>query len=154
MIERSLRAAAPEPFRAFVAHRRGRHRLILVEEIRRIESAGNYARVYVDGDSYLVRSTMQALEERLAPRGFVRVHRTALVPVDQMLEVTGVPNRHKLVLRDGSTVKVSREFWQRLRDQPGVLFSQSSSHASGGRAPAERPRPVASRPHQADTRAI
>ena len=124
MIERSSPTATPEPsFRAFVAHRRGRHRLILLEEIRRIEAAGNYVRVFVEDGTYLVRSTMQALEEHLSPHGFVRVHRGALVPVDQMLEVVGSQSRHRLVLRDGSTVKVSREFWQRLKNQVGILFS-------------------------------
>jgi two-component system LytT family response regulator len=118
------------PLRALVAHRRGRHRLILVEEIRRIEASGNYVRVYVEGGTYLVRSTMQWLETRLAPHGFVRVHRGALVPVSQMLEITGTQaNRHSLILRDGSTVRVSREIWQRLRGQPGILLAPKTSNA-------------------------
>ena len=116
------------PLRAIVAHRRGRHRLILIEEIHRIEASGNYVRVFVEGGTYLVRSTMRWMEERLVPLGFVRVHRTALVPVSQMLEITGnQPNRHRLVLRDGSSVRVSREIWQRLRDQPGILLPSSTS---------------------------
>ena len=115
------------PLRAIVAHRRGRHRLILIEEIHRIEASGNYVRVFVEGGTHLVRSTMRWMEERLVPLGFVRVHRTALVPVSQMLEITGTPpNHHRLVLRDGSSVKVSREIWQRLRDQPGILLPTST----------------------------
>jgi len=118
------------PLRALIAHRRGRHRLILVEEILRIESSGNYVRVYVEGGTYLVRSTMQWLETRLAPHGFVRVHRGALVPVHQMLEITGTQgSAHRLILRDGSSVRVSREIWQRLRDQPGILLSPQSANA-------------------------
>ena len=110
--------------RMVVAHRRGRHRMILVEEIRRIESAGNYVRVHIEGGAYLVRSTMQWLEAHLASQGFVRVHRGALVPVHQMLEITGAQgSAHRLILRDGSTVRVSREIWQRLRRQPGILLS-------------------------------
>ena len=112
------------PLRALVAHRRGRHRLILIEEIHRIESSGNYVRVYVEGGTYLVRSTMQLLETRLSSQGFVRVHRGALVPVSQMLEITGTQaSRHRLILRDGSTVTFSREIWQRLRSKPGILIS-------------------------------
>lgn len=128
MIELHSPPVAPPDasFRALVAHRRGRHRLILVEEIRRIEAAGNYVRVHVEGGTYLVRSTMQAVEQHLASRGFVRVHRGVLVPVDQMLEVTGSGGFLRLVLRDGTAVKVSREFWRRLREQPGILFSQPS----------------------------
>jgi two-component system LytT family response regulator len=124
------RTEREEPaLRALVAHRRGRHRMILVEEIRRIEASGNYVRVYVEGGTYLIRSTMQWLEDRLAPQGFVRVHRGALVPVSQMLEITGTPNsRHSLILRDGSTVRVSREIWQRLRDQPGILLAPRASN--------------------------
>jgi DNA-binding LytR/AlgR family response regulator len=110
--------------RMVVAHRRGRHRMILIEEIRRIESAGNYVRVHIEGGAYLVRSTMQWLEDRLACQGFVRVHRGALVPVHQMLEIIGAQgSAHRLTLRDGSSVRVSREIWQRLRRQPGILLS-------------------------------
>lgn len=109
------------PLRALVAHRRGRHRLILVEEIRRIEASGNYARVHVDGGTYLVRSTMRWLEERLTPLGFVRAHRGALVPMSQILEITGSQaNRLALVLRDGSSVRASRDIWSRLRSQAGI----------------------------------
>jgi DNA-binding LytR/AlgR family response regulator len=128
--DQAMDVGAPEsnretpPLRALVAHRRGRHRLILIEEIHRIEASGNYVRVHVEGGAYLVRSTMQLLETRLSSQGFVRVHRGVLVPVRQMLEITGAQgSAHRLVLRDGSTVRVSREIWQRLRSQPGILLS-------------------------------
>lgn len=48
-------------------------------EIAWVEAAGNYAQVWVAGKPYLLREPLARLATRLAPAGFVRVHRGALV---------------------------------------------------------------------------
>lgn len=44
-----------------------------------IEAAGNYINFHCTGQSRLIRGTISAWEERLAPLGFVRIHRSRLV---------------------------------------------------------------------------
>jgi two-component system LytT family response regulator len=80
-------------------------------EIDWIEGADNYVRLHVGGESYLHRATLRELEDRLDPRAFVRVHRSALVNLGRVQEksVWGSGD-HLLRLTDGTTVKLSRSY--------------------------------------------
>jgi len=48
-------------------------------DIHWVEAAGNYINFHCAGQSRLIRGTISAWEERLAPLGFVRIHRSRLV---------------------------------------------------------------------------
>ena len=77
----------------------GRDTMVLpIREIDWIEAADNYARLWVGRRSYLLRESLQQLEVRVRPHGFVRVHRQALVPL------AGV--RALQVARDGTMFAV------------------------------------------------
>ena len=65
----------------------GRVRLVPVESIDWVESAGNYVMLHCNGESHLLRETMTELEARLDGANFVRVHRTALIRLDRVREV-------------------------------------------------------------------
>ncbi|MEP6495605.1 MAG: LytTR family DNA-binding domain-containing protein [bacterium] len=78
-------------------------------EIDWIEAADNYARLWIGGQSVLLRESLQRLEERLAPERFCRAHRQALVRIDAISQLqrtrTGGLN---VVLSSGATIPVSR----------------------------------------------
>jgi two-component system LytT family response regulator len=52
-----------------------------------IESAGDYLRIHVGEKSHLVRGTMVAVERRLDPARFLRIHRTAIVQLDRVRQL-------------------------------------------------------------------
>jgi DNA-binding LytR/AlgR family response regulator len=80
-----------------------------VSEIDWIEAADYYARVHAGRESHLLRETLAALEERLDPARFVRIHRSAIVNVERVKEVRlDWRNRHVVVLRTGATLPLSR----------------------------------------------
>ena len=79
--------------------------LVPVAEIDWIEGASYYSMLHAGKEVHLVRETLQSLEDRLGPALFVRVHRSALVQLDRVRELRA---GSVLVLRDGSTVPVSR----------------------------------------------
>ncbi|MDP3738052.1 MAG: LytTR family DNA-binding domain-containing protein [Hyphomonadaceae bacterium] len=56
-------------------------RVTLVEpaQIAWIEAAGNYVEIHAGGVTHLARGTLAAFAEKLAGRGFVRIHRSRLV---------------------------------------------------------------------------
>lgn len=54
-----------------------------------VESVGDYVRVHAGGRVVLVKETMAAFEELLAPHGFLRIHRSYLVPLDRVTSFTG-----------------------------------------------------------------
>jgi two-component system LytT family response regulator len=69
--------------------------VLALDEIDWIESADNYARIWVGSRSYLLRESLADLAHRLQPHGFARAHRCALV------RVSGV---RRLVARAGGDV--------------------------------------------------
>jgi two-component system LytT family response regulator len=59
-----------------------------VSEIDWIEAAGNYAQLWVGSRGYFLREPLQLLEERMRKHGFIRAHRSALVRLDGVRELT------------------------------------------------------------------
>ena len=63
--------------------------------MRYVEAHGDYARLHTAGGSHLVRVPMATLEERWAPPGFVRVHRSYLVAAAHISELRVEPGRRR-----------------------------------------------------------
>ena len=88
-------------------------------EIDWIEAQGNYVRLHVGKDSYLMRETMTGIEARLRPREFVRIHRSYIVRIDRIREMQPWSHgEYVLVLKDGSQLTSSRGY----RGQVGRLL--------------------------------
>jgi two-component system LytT family response regulator len=111
---------------AFMQHvavkSKGRMRLIRVEEIDWFESAGNYVRLHVGGERFLLRQTMNGLEQKLDPRQFVRIHRTTIVNLGRIRDTRSASHGdHIVVLHDDTQLLLSRIYRERLaplRGQP------------------------------------
>lgn len=89
--------------------------VVPVEQIRWIEGAGTYVRVHAAERSYLLRDTLAALEERLEPFGFVRVHRSAILNLDHLESLEPEPRgRWTARLLDGTSVRVASSRTARL----------------------------------------
>ena len=87
------------------------HRMVPlpVSSIGWIKAEGDYARIHARGKSYLVYRTLNDLEARLDPAEFLRVHRSAIVRMDQIADATPAgSSRYRLTLADGTTLIVSR----------------------------------------------
>jgi two-component system LytT family response regulator len=108
---------------------RGRVEHVPVGAIDAIVARGPYAELRVGGQAHLVRERMQALEGRLDPARFVRVHRSAIVPLDRIESLQRHAGGEATVrLRGGEEVKVSRSRrqeverrWAAMRGRSGPL---------------------------------
>ncbi len=95
---------------------RGRVFFVGVDEIDWIEAAGNYLSLHARGEQHLVRETMRALEQRLDPARFLRVHRSAIVNVDRIVELRpGAHGDFVVVLASGAELTSSRGYSEQLR---------------------------------------
>ncbi len=94
--------------------------LVKIEEIDWIESAGNYVTLHVGAQEHLLRETLSELETKLSSRQFVRVHRTAIVNLDRIQSLVPTPHGdHRLILRDGRELTLSRTYRARLEQLLG-----------------------------------
>ncbi|MEM1055563.1 MAG: LytTR family DNA-binding domain-containing protein [Bacteroidota bacterium] len=93
-----------------------RYDLVEVDEIDWIEGAGVYARLVVGDKAHLLRTPLAELERRLDAGRFVRIHRSTIVNLDRVREARGhAHGEYVLGLRDGTRLKVSRTYSDRIR---------------------------------------
>ncbi len=85
-------------------------RLVEFDAIEWIDAAGDYMCVHAAGETYILRSTMKELEQKLT-EAFVRIHRSTIVNLGVVDSVDALPKGEALLhLRNGTTLKVSRNF--------------------------------------------
>jgi len=90
---------------------RGRILFLPVSDIRWIGAEGNYVRLSTANETHLLRETMAHLEERLDPRGFLRVHRSFIVNLKYVKEVRKEPSGESVVVMDsGHKVALGRSY--------------------------------------------
>jgi two-component system, LytTR family, response regulator len=63
-----------------------RYLLVPTSEIHCLEATGNYVRLHCEGASHLLRSTLSAVEAKLDPERFLRIHRSWIVNIEQVRE--------------------------------------------------------------------
>ncbi len=105
---RQLHAAAPAREESIVVTTARGATVLRVSEIDWIEAADNYARLWIGGRSYLLRESLQVLEERVRQYGFVRAHRNALIRLGGVRELVWSGDALIAVLEGGAKVRVSR----------------------------------------------
>lgn len=82
-----------------------------VSDISHIDAAGDYMCIYTPEKTHILRATMKALEKRLDPEIFQRIHRSTIVNLDKVKEVHPHNNgEYYLLLENGKELKVSRSY--------------------------------------------
>ena len=102
---------------------RGKMRVVPVAQIDYVTASGQYVELHVGTHRYIIRESMQHLEERLDPEHFVRVHRSAIVRlslVDTLLRSEG--SDYQVQLKGGVRLPVgdrAARRWSGDWDGPG-----------------------------------
>ncbi len=82
---------------------------VKLTEIRLIESAGNYAKIYFDKHQPLIHKTLNALDERLSPQLFFRANRQQIINLHYIDKIEPFFNAGFLIyMKDGHKIEVSR----------------------------------------------
>jgi DNA-binding LytR/AlgR family response regulator len=96
----------------------GNTKLIPRSSVRWVEAQGDYARLFTTEGSHLVRIPLAQLEERWEKAGFVRIHRSYLVPINLITELQLGGNGYHVVIGDEERkLPVSRRHTRELKDR-------------------------------------
>ena len=96
----------------------GNTKLIPRSSVRWVEAQGDYARLFTTEGSHLVRIPLSQLEERWEKAGFVRIHRSYLVPINLITELQLGGNGYHVVIGDDERkLPVSRRHTRELKDR-------------------------------------
>jgi two-component system LytT family response regulator len=116
-------APAATPVNRIVVRDRDRVLLIDVGDIDWIGADGDYVRIHATGKSHLIRDTMTAMEQRLDRSAFVRIHRSTIVNTSRIQELRPYSSReYAVILRDGTRLRLSRRYRERLRAHFGEFL--------------------------------
>lgn len=100
---------------------RGKARIVPVDDLTHITADGSYAELHTGDDTYVIRERMKTLTARLDPEAFARVHRSAIVRLDEIeLLLRGGGGDYAVRLQDGTRIPVSRSRVDELEDRLGV----------------------------------
>jgi two-component system LytT family response regulator len=119
----STDAAAPPAVKyleRIAVQMRGKMRVVPVAQIDYVTASGQYVELHAGTHRYIIRESMQHLEERLDPEHFVRVHRSAIVRlslVDTLLRSEG--SDYQVQLKGGVRLPVGRSRRETLERRLG-----------------------------------
>lgn len=109
---------SPNPAEHFLVKKLGKEFLVKISDIDWLEAAGNYVTLHAKGHRYPLRGTMTSLEQRLSERGFARVHRSAMVNLDRVVEIEPLDSGDaRARLHDDQWVPISRRYRSRLKER-------------------------------------
>ncbi|HYY72587.1 MAG TPA: LytTR family DNA-binding domain-containing protein [Candidatus Bathyarchaeia archaeon] len=99
----------------------GRILFVKTKEIDWIEADGNYARLHVGPRTHEIRETLSALERKLSPRDFLRIHRSTIVNVHFIKEIQPwFHGYHLVLLQNGQELRLSR-YQDQIAKQLGLV---------------------------------
>ncbi len=84
---------------------------VSADDIERVDAERDYMRLHLGERSYLIHMTISALEERLDPQKFIRLHRSVIVRKDRIVRLA-----HDRIgawhaeLADGNSVRIGRTY--------------------------------------------
>jgi len=93
-------------------------KVIPVDKVVYLEAQDDYIMVYTDESKHLKQGTMKYYEDHLDESKFIRVHRSYIVRIDQVVQLEPyAKDNYILKLKNGVTLKVSRNGLKNLKDK-------------------------------------
>ncbi|MEK7727200.1 MAG: LytTR family DNA-binding domain-containing protein [candidate division KSB1 bacterium] len=89
--------------------------VVKVSEVLWFEACGDYVRIQHHGKKHLLREKIGELEQRLDPKQFARIHRSAIVKLDAIKTMTPLTNGdYSVTLHDGTRLTLSRTYREKF----------------------------------------
>ena len=110
---RQSREAQPDP--TLWIHQRGQMVRVPVEAVDWAQAEGEYVRLHVREQTFLLRSSISALSDRLSNLGFVRIHRSTLINQSRLEALSSTRAGMVAKLRGGPELPVGRKYRPAVR---------------------------------------
>jgi len=95
----------------------GRLLFLRMSELKWVEAERDYVRLHLENDSHFIRDTMNNFQRRLDKKGFIRIHRSTIVNVNEISEILPLlGGDYSVVLRDKTQLTLSRRYRSSLDD--------------------------------------
>ena len=117
-VNREAKPASDSKFERLVFKTRGRVVFVRLEDIQWVSAEGNYLRLHLEKESYLLRATMASMENRVSPELFMRIHRSTMVNLRfvKEMDMGAALGESAVVLQNGTRLNLSRGYRHRLKN--------------------------------------
>ncbi|MBW1298657.1 LytR/AlgR family response regulator transcription factor [Aquimarina litoralis] len=88
---------------------------LAIEDIYHIEAYGDYSKLHTETDTFISNHGISVLEEKLDTKQFLRVHRSTIVQLSKIQEVSKYGKSYQLVLFNNEKVNVSRGYADKIK---------------------------------------
>lgn len=106
----------PKYLERLVVRSGGRISFLRTDELDCIEACGNYLKLCVGSEEHLLRMTISAIEGRLDPGRFYRIHRSTIVNVEKVKELQSTfHGEYVVILLSGRRLTLSRTYRDKLQ---------------------------------------
>jgi two-component system, LytTR family, response regulator len=110
------KVAEKEPIDRVVIKSGGRIYFLKTEEIDWVEGTSNYLTLHSANGTHLIRETMGAFHAKLDPKKFLRIHRSTIVNIDRIKDITPLfKGEYIISLTTGKRLRSSRGYRHELR---------------------------------------
>jgi DNA-binding LytR/AlgR family response regulator len=89
--------------------------LLKPDEILYIESCGVKILIKTLTNTYCIKGNLHSWKEKLTPYGFVPSHRSYLVNINQIKQISSYSSTYELILKSGDKIPLSRNYEKQLR---------------------------------------
>jgi two-component system, LytTR family, response regulator len=115
-VDEDMSAAVREPLRQIAVTWQQKTVFVPTETIGWIRAADDYVELHAVGRHYLLRATLDKLAAKLDPKTFLRVHRSVVVNLNAIKEITpGLQGEFDIALQDGTELRSGRTYGNVLR---------------------------------------
>jgi two-component system LytT family response regulator len=110
------RTPAREPLRQVAVRWQRKIVLVPTETIDWIRAADDYVELHAGGRRHLLHSTLNKIAGKLDPLTFLRVHRSIVVNLRAIKEITpGIHGEYDIALQDGTELRSGRSYGEAMR---------------------------------------
>lgn len=105
------RLRAPGETRRFLIRNGSALAIVKFADIDWVEASDYYSSLHAAGRSHLLRRSLAELDAELAPHGFQRIHRSAIVNLERIRTLAmREDGEYDIVLHDGQRLRMSRRY--------------------------------------------
>jgi two-component system LytT family response regulator len=116
-IERMISQPLGSKIERIVVRTGSKIKVIPVSRIQYLEAQDDYVMVYTEDSKHLKQATMKFFETNLDPNQFIRVHRSYIVKIDQVVQLEPYEKDNYVArLKSGALVKVSKSGMKNLKE--------------------------------------
>ena len=118
---------AQPPLTRIAIRSKGRTLFVSPDAVVQVRAQGNYVLLQCESGSHLLRESITAMQEKLEPYGFIRIHRSVLINRSWVEEIRPyVTGAYGLRMRGGKEIKVTRTYKKNLKSLAELWLSNDS----------------------------